>query len=686
MAQDLKPKKHSKGFFVRLFSGTSLAVIAIATTLSVMIPSYVQWKNYYDHIMAEKAEKARLEALPLVLIGISAELDKKVKYYDNDTAEPEKTDFVVRANFTEKGSAFSKKLSADDFSMTVPEDFSKKGGTIKFSYIYTPEKKDGEVEDPKPIEKTTELTLTLIEPDETVFKVMKEPTFTEEGYAENIKGTRKVLPILNTTDYEYLEKMSIGVAVFTHKESGIIIKKAITNKFNIIDAENKRKEYNNINCHFANDIDGLKIIYNEGKFIFNTKDNKIVSFGSIDAKETSIEFQTGEYTINGSINAKTLVIKSHVKVNLNGKIESSNMIAEKDSEFNITCTSSNNIIIAEYGSLKLYGKAKFIGSGGNTAIELNGGATLSLTSDSRIVGENFYFFIGTFSANKDGLKKGYFCIPADCTQDNGSYYLGENCILDLSRCENKYFCNIETKKVSDKYIIVTAPDTVNPGVAQDPDGNNVTLPTLNFSDYNVEIVDKKFVFTHTVTKLFIELSFDKVSELKVDGLTINYSESTGYKFSVDENKEINLTGKLSIESFIISGKGKLSITGELKVSKLLLVESGSTLKVNASKKSDAIIMENGGKAELYGTVVVNAADGQTGICFTSAKSALYLSNTSRVTVSGGTFTIGYFYTNENVKIYYPKTATLANNKITSSENNILLSYGSICKIVFEAVE
>ena len=118
---------------------------------------------------------------------------------------------------------------------------------------------------------------------------------------------------------------------------------------------------------------------------------------------------------------------------------------------------------------------------------------------------------------------------------------------------------------------------------------------------------------------------------------------------------------------------------------MLLVESGSTLKVNASKE-DAIKMENGGKAELYGTVVVNAADGKTGICFASAKSALYLSNTSRVTVSGGAFTIGYFNNDENVKIYYPKTATLANNKITSSENNILLSYGSLCKIVFEAVE
>ncbi|MFR7845871.1 MAG: hypothetical protein ACLU20_07495 [Thomasclavelia spiroformis] len=77
---------------------------------------------------------------------------------------------------------------------------------------------------------------------------------------------------------------------------------------------------------------------------------------------------------------------------------------------------------------------------------------------------------------------------------------------------------------------------------------------------------------HTVTKLFIELSFDKVSELKVDGLTINYSESTGYKFSVDENKEINLTGKLSIESFIISGKGKLSITGELKFQNCYLLK------------------------------------------------------------------------------------------------------------------
>ena len=75
---------------------------------------------------------------------------------------------------------------------------------------------------------------------------------------------------------------------------------------------------------------------------------------------------------------------------------------------------------------------------------------------------------------------------------------------------------------------------------------------------------------------------------------------------------------------------------------------------------------------------------KTGICFAKAESSLHLSNTSRVTVSGGAFTIGYFNTNENVKIYYPKNAILEeeSKKITSSEGNILLSYGAICKVEF----
>ena len=179
MANNVKNKKRSKGFFIRLISGISLALIAVTTSVSVMVPSYVKWKNYYDDVMAEKAEKDRLNALPLEFLGISAELDKKIKYYDNETADPEKSDFIVRANFTEKGKAFSKRVSVDDYEMIVPEDFAKKGGTIKFTYTYTPEKKDGETETPDSITKETELTIKLIEPDETVFKIVKMPTFTD---------------------------------------------------------------------------------------------------------------------------------------------------------------------------------------------------------------------------------------------------------------------------------------------------------------------------------------------------------------------------------------------------------------------------------------------------------------------------------------------------------------------------
>ncbi len=683
MAQNMKTKKRTKGFFIRLISGISLALIAVTTTVSVMVPSYVKWKNYYDDVMAEKAEKERLNALPLEFLGISAELDKKVKYYDNETADPEKSDFVVRANFTEKGKDFSKRVSADDYEMTVPEDFAKKGGTIKFTYTYTPEKKDGETETPEPITKETELTITLIEPDETVFKIVKMPTFSEAGYAENIKGVKKDLEPLNLTDYDYEEKASVSIVKFTHKASGIVIKKAITDNLMISSYTGVRKDYNNVNCHFANDIEGLKIAFIDNTFTLNVEGNEPVSFGSIDGKNASVELQSGEYSLKGIISVNKLVIKANVKFALDGKIESNNMLAEKDSELNLTSSSANNIVIGEKGFIKLFGKASITGSGSNTAIELCAGATLSLNADSRVVGASCYFFVGTFSADKDGFKLGFVRIPEDSVTKDGNYYIGDNCILDLSLCKTKSFCNIETKKVSDKYILITKPDATNPGVAQDPDGNNITIPALNFNDYNVKISGNSLTFIHKETSIDVDLSFEKASELKIDGLTINYSEDSGYKFTIDENKAIEITGNFSTSSLTISGKGSISITGTLTISKLLLVESESTLTVTATN-NDAIIVNDGGNLQLFGTVVVNAIAGKTGICFAKAESAIYLKETSRVTVSGGAFTIGHFNTANNAKVYYPKNATNASNKITSADGNILLSYGNTCKIDFVA--
>ena len=85
---------------------------------------------------------------------------------------------------------------------------------------------------------------------------------------------------------------------------------------------------------------------------------------------------------------------------------------------------------------------------------------------------------------------------------------------------------------------------------------------------------------------------------------------------------------------------------------------------------------------MYGTVVIKGVAGQTGIKLEKATSALYLSSTSRVSVSGGTFTIGHF--TSTAKVYYPTGATVGGNKITASNGDVLLSYGSTCRIEFVA--
>ncbi len=148
---------------------------------------------------------------------------------------------------------------------------------------------------------------------------------------------------------------------------------------------------------------------------------------------------------------------------------------------------------------------------------------------------------------------------------------------------------------------------------------------------------------------------------------------------VDEANYV-VNNNLSLENIDVINKGTLNVNGTVSVTNLNL-DNESTLIVTGTT-GDAISVKNEGNLHLFGTANIKAADGKTGICFTSVNSALHLSNTSRVTITGGDYTIGYFNTNENVKIYYPKNAILENNKITSSEGNILLSYGAICKVEF----
>lgn len=158
------------------------------------------------------------------------------------------------------------------------------------------------------------------------------------------------------------------------------------------------------------------------------------------------------------------------------------------------------------------------------------------------------------------------------------------------------------------------------------------------------------------------------------------TKSTAMKNLVVDEANYVVNNGLSLENINVINKGTLNVNGTVSVTNLFL-DNESTLIVTGTT-GDAISVKNEGKLQLFGTANIKAVKGTTGICFVSEKSSLHLSNTSRVTITGGDFTIGHFASDNNAKVYYPKNAISENNKITSSEGNILLSYGAICKVEF----
>ncbi len=151
--------KTKKG--VKTSVGIVAALVAVVSTISIMVPSYVAYKKYYDAAIAERDHQKYLNSLPLEFLGISAELSDGKEYYTDGKAHPENEDFTVTAHFTEKGKDFDKILRTDDFVVTTPEDFASKGGKIVVSYTYTPEKTKEDDPEPEPITKTDEIEISL---------------------------------------------------------------------------------------------------------------------------------------------------------------------------------------------------------------------------------------------------------------------------------------------------------------------------------------------------------------------------------------------------------------------------------------------------------------------------------------------------------------------------------------------
>lgn len=235
----------------------------------------------------------------------------------------------------------------------------------------------------------------------------------------------------------------------------------------------------------------------------------------------------------------------------------------------------------------------------------------------------------------------------------------------------------------DGTYILTINDTVEvPNISM---LNNNALPSVKINGngtLKVTNLDSQFNALTIENAKFISNSGLTVNTLTLKGKDASLTtKSSAIKNLVVDEANYVVNNNLSSENISVINKGTLNVNGTVSVTNLFL-ENESTLIVTGTT-GDAISVKNEGKLQLFGTANIKAAEGKTGVCFAGAKSAIYLANSSRVTISGGSFTIGYFASSENAKVYYPKNAILENNKITSSEGNILLSYGAICKVAFE---
>ena len=159
----LSDKFKDRRFVAAVIMIVSFAVIAVSV-LSIMLPSYLTYKKYYDAAVAEREEQKRINSQPLTFTGISASLAEGVTYYDNGKASPKRDDFSVMAHFTEKGKNYDELLRSDAFDIDVPPDFAEKGGTVVVSYTWTPEAEispDGTTTQPQSVTKSTEVEIGL---------------------------------------------------------------------------------------------------------------------------------------------------------------------------------------------------------------------------------------------------------------------------------------------------------------------------------------------------------------------------------------------------------------------------------------------------------------------------------------------------------------------------------------------
>lgn len=692
-----KPKMSLK--LIKIIVGIACGVIVVAVALGVMLGSYGNWRGYYDRLMAEREHQKYLESLPLEFTGISAALADGVVFYDNGTADPEAYDFTVSANFTEKGREFSRKLSLGDYSIEVPDDFADHGGAVTVSYTWQPEKAEDAAEDdplPDPITKTTQVNISLVAPDETVYKVTAIPTFFKPGEAENMNGDKVTLPLLNDTNYTYTEYVTEGFARFDYAEPKITIKKPLVAElaYKLVSAD-AEIEVNNVNCHFAVDMPNASLSYDDDSsaFVITPDAENTVEFASLKSDNLTIA-GTGTVRISGTtLKTGALTVKSGATLvvqDCGSAIDATSLMLEAGSD--VTClTSANGIMLR--GNAKLFGALTVRDQNGDTDMTgmevVANDVSIELAETSSVTFESFTFGIGRFGEYTNPT----VLLPYG-TEQTGSgsleeseraswYVTGEDeqthKILVMKNITAGSFCNA-SEKVMDyesMYTVVKAPTATEEGLATAEGMDDVILPVLGKENYTfAEEANNVVAFTHNDTKLVIRVPVDGeritiggvtynaltiATHLDIAGLNGSYADGA-YTLTVADGETAALGAVSTSGGVTITGDGKVNVSGAIAAD-VLTVRSGTALNVtNAGKAvtANGILFEEGsnvalltaddsivlhGNAQLFGTLLIKDKDGdkdKTAVNIPVDGVTIELARSSRITIDSFTYAFGQF--------------------------------------------
>lgn len=684
---------------ITLIVGIACAVIAVVVALSLMLGSYGSWKGYYDTLIREREHQKYLDSLPLEFTGISAALADGVVFYDNGTADPEAYDFTVSANFTEKGREFSRKLSLGDYSIEVPDDFADHGGAVTVSYTWQPEKAEDAAEDdplPDPITKTTQVNISLVAPDETVYKVTAMPTFFEPGEAENMNGDKVTLPLLNDTNYTYTEYVTEKFTRFDYAEPKITIKKPLVAElaYKLVGAD-AEIEVNNVNCHFAVDMPNASLSYDDDSsaFVITSDAENTVEFASLKSDNLTIA-GTGTVRISGTtLKTGALTVKSGATLvvqDCGSAIDATSLMFEAGSD--VTClTSANGIMLR--GNAKLFGALTVRDQNGDTDMTgmevVANDVSIELAETSSVTFESFTFGIGRFGSYTNPT----VLLPYGTEQtDSGSLEAGEKAswyvtgedeqthkILVMKNITAGSFCNA-SEKVMDyesMYTVVKAPTATEEGLATAEGMDDVILPVLGKENYTfAEEANNVVAFTHNDTKLVIRVPVEGeritiggvtynaltiATHLDIAGLSGSYADGV-YTLTVADGETAALGAVSTSGGVTITGDGTVNVSGEITAD-VLTVRSGTALNVtNAGKAvtANGILFEEGsnvalltaedsivlrGNAQLFGTLLIKDKDGdrdKTAVNIPVDGVTIELARSSRITIDSFTYAFGQF--------------------------------------------